>query len=157
MYRKGLKTVVACALLFVMFFSCMPFSVHASELTSDTNANNVEVLLSTRTSLSRVVVPNKFSDSDGVGNAEVHFDLPSYAGFTKKLMVVTTPLNSTASTTGSIVIYVVNPDGSSREVFTMNPRDSVTKTYTLPSSGRYTLLIQSTCNSNVEVAVGWLD
>ncbi len=155
MRNTKFRSILVTVLLFVMLFTSVPFTAHASEVTPEIEAKKEEMLLDTRASLTRVIVPSKYSDSDGVGNAQTTITLANYIGFSKELMVVTTP-KSGGSVTGSLVVYVGKPDGYNLDVITMGPREDITKKYSLPSSGTYTIIIHSTCNVNVEVAIGWL-
>lgn len=155
MRRRKFKSLIAFALLLTMTFANTAITSLAAEVQTEETFDETEQI-SSRASLSRVTVDSKNSEDDGVANASVKFTLNDYIGFTKKLIITTTP-KSTRTPTGLIHAYVTNPDGSLRELIHLNPSDDVTREYTLPKAGTYTLNISSTCNVPVEVAVGWID
>lgn len=83
--------------------------------------------------------------------------LSSYVGISRKFQIFTTPMgNGSITPSGTIHVYLHNPSDTSYKYWTMTPDDEKVVSYTLPSSGTYTLRIESQANVKVQVNAGWM-
>lgn len=90
------------------------------------------------------------------GTMNLYPVLNSYVGFTKQISILTTPM-STRSPSGYLKISMYKPNGSLLKVWkTVLPEDQILETFTLPSSGTYTLKIESKANVPVFVSATWV-
>lgn len=89
------------------------------------------------------------------GELTLYPTLNSYVGLQRTFWFTTNNVYSDKVPSGNIRVYVSKPDGKLLDYFTVTAKDFYQKTYTLPSSGKYTVKIYSDVKEKIHASAGW--
>ena len=89
------------------------------------------------------------------GEVTLHTTLYSYVGLTRTFYFSTDNIYSDKVPAGKIRVWVSKPNGDLLKYFTVNARDDYEFKCTLPSSGTYTVDVQSEVNERILCSAGW--
>ena len=82
--------------------------------------------------------------------------LSSYIGLTKTLQFTASSVGSNPSVSGYLMVQVKKPNGNILDTFIANPDETYEGSFFLPSSGTYTVTIQSYYRYPLNCNVTWL-
>lgn len=136
-------------------------SAFAAEATAFANENNTvcETNMMDESSDTEVSVVN-----DTVGttisagkNGHVYPTLDSYIGVSKSINISIAPSNGSSSATGRVRVYLFKPnDGSLMKYWEVSEIGTTIKeSFTLPSSGTYSVLIYNETDTEIVVTAHW--
>lgn len=143
--RKKVKRIMACLIATVMVFG-MSVSAFAAEVDSTAQELTENVQARANTPVSGVV--------SGKGSMYLYPTLNSYIGTSRSFSISTASM-WTQNPSGDIRMYLYKPNGTLLKYWVMSANGSNLFSFTLPSSGKYTLYVESDVAEPVNVSATW--
>lgn len=156
MMKKNFVKRIGTFLLVVLMVCASSISAFAAEAADSTSIRGHEV-----TSLVNDVAPRApigTGDSGYIaakGELTLHPTLNSYVGTKRTLWFWASAIYNDNTPPGRIRVYVFKPNGKLLEYFETTANVDNIKTYTLPSSGTYTVEIHSEVNAKLLCNAVW--